>query len=189
MSRIDILENERKDFFLFVDEFQNFVSIETFENILSEARKYRLCLALAHQYIGQLDEELRKAIFGNVGSIITFPIGSENGETLEKEFYPEFNRQDLINLDKHHIYLKLAIDGRTSKPFSALTLDPFFGFEKQGNKGKVVEESRKRYARKRTEIEGKIERWGGESENGEKRNYKNDTLPLRFHFGGKEKGK
>ena len=163
------------------------MSVETFENILSEARKYRLCLALAHQYIGQLDEELRKAIFGNVGSIITFLIGSENGETIEKEFYPEFNRQDLINLDKHHIYLKLAIDGRTSKPFSALTLDPFFGFEKQGNKEKVIEKSRTRYARKRTEIEKKIERWGGECENGEKRNYKNDTLPLKFHFGGKVK--
>ena len=77
-SRIDIPEEQRKDFYLFVDEFQNFVSTETFEDILSEARKYRLCLTLAHQYIGQLDEDLRKAIFGNVGTIIAFPVGSEN---------------------------------------------------------------------------------------------------------------
>ncbi len=90
ISRIDTQEEQRKDFYLFVDEFQNFVATETFDGILSEARKYKLCLALAHQYIGQLDERLSKAIFGNVGTIITFPIGAENGESLEAHFYPEF---------------------------------------------------------------------------------------------------
>ena len=89
ISRIVIPEEQRKDFYLFVDEFQNFVSIETFEDILSEARKYRLYLTFAHQYIDQLDEELRKAIFGNVGIIIAFPVGAENGEFFGKEFYPE----------------------------------------------------------------------------------------------------
>jgi type IV secretory pathway TraG/TraD family ATPase VirD4 len=162
MSRIDIPEEQRKDFYLFVDEFQNFVSIETFEDILSEARKYRLCLTLAHQYIGQLDGDLRKAIFGNVGTIIAFPVGAENGEVLAKEFYPEFGRGDLIAQNKHHIYLKLAIDGKTSKSFSALTLAPFYGFERQGKKEKVIEGPRVRYAKMREEIEGKIERWGGE---------------------------
>ena len=146
ISRIDIPEEQRKDFYLFVDEFQNFVSTETFEGILSEARKYRLCLTLAHQYIGQLDEDLTKAIFGNVGMIIAFPIGAENGEMLGKEFYPEFKREDLTNHDKYHIYLKLAIDGKASKPFSALTLPPFYKFKPQGNKEKLIQVSRQRYS-------------------------------------------
>lgn len=152
ISRIDIPEKQRKDFYLFVDEFQNFVSTETFDSILSEARKYRLCLTLAHQYIGQLDEDLRKAIFGNVGTIITFPIGAENGEFLEKEFNPEFDRKDLIDHNKHHIYLKLAINGKISKPFSAITLPPFYNFKPQGNGEKVIMASRLRYAGRREEI-------------------------------------
>ncbi|MDJ1420281.1 MAG: type IV secretion system DNA-binding domain-containing protein [Candidatus Methanoperedens sp.] len=160
MSRIDIEEEQRKDFYLFVDEFQNFVSIETFDGILSEARKYRLCLALAHQYIGQLDERLSKAIFGNVGTIISLPVGAENGESLEKQFYPEFNRQDLVNHGKHHLYLMLAINGRMSKPFSAVTLPPFYNFKPQGNREKIIALSRSRYTCKREEVEGKIERWG-----------------------------
>jgi hypothetical protein len=125
------------------------VSTETFEGILSEARKYRLCLTLAHQYIGQLDEDLTKAIFGNVGTIIAFPIGAENGEMLGKEFYPEFKREDLTNHDKYHIYLKLAIDGKVSKPFSSLTLPPFYKVERQGNKDKIIEVSRMRYSSKK----------------------------------------
>ncbi len=156
ISRIDISEEQRKDFYLFVDEFQNFVATETFDGILSEARKYRLCLALSHQYIGQLDERLSKAIFGNVGTIITFPVGAENGESLEKEFYPEFNRGDMINHGKHHIYLKLAIDGKTSQAFSAVTLPPFYGFQTQGNQEKIIMLSRARYACKREEIEKRI---------------------------------
>ncbi len=159
ISRIDIAEEQRNDFYLFVDEFQNFVATETFDGILSEARKYRLCLILAHQYLDQLDERLNKAIFGNVGTIITFPVGAENGESLEKEFYPEFSREDMINHDKHHIYLKLAIDGRTSEPFSATTLAPFCNFKPQGNKEKIVEISRARFADKRENIEKEIARW------------------------------
>lgn len=159
MSRIDIPEEQRKDFYLFVDEFQNFVSTETFEDILSEARKYRLCLTLAHQYIGQLVENLRKAIFGNVGTVIAFPVGAENGEMLEKDFYPEFGREDLIAHNKYHIYLKLAIEGKSSKPFSALTLPPFYKFKPQGNKEKIIKVSRHRYSTKRDELEEKIEKW------------------------------
>ncbi|MDD2666639.1 MAG: type IV secretion system DNA-binding domain-containing protein [Methanocellales archaeon] len=156
MSRINIPEEQRKDFYLFVDEFQNFVSTETFGDILSESRKYRLCLALAHQYIDQLDEELRKAIFGNVGTIIAFLIGAENGEFLRKEFYPEFDREDLINHDKYHVYLKLAIDGKTSKPFSALTLPPFYSFKFQGNKDKILKVSRQGYSVLKVKTEEKI---------------------------------
>lgn len=123
LSRQDIPEEKRKSFFLFVDEFQNFVP-ENFTSILSEARKYRLCLTLAHQYLGQLDEKLREAIFGNVGTIIAFKVGAGDALYLEKEFLPEFSGEDLINQDKYHIYLRMAINGKTSKPFSAITLPP-----------------------------------------------------------------
>jgi len=157
MSRIDTPEPERRDFYLYVDEFQEFVASETFEGVLSEARKYRLCLVLAHQYIGQLDQELRRAILGNVGTIIAFPVGAENGEFLEKEFYPEFNRHDLIAHDKYHIYLKLAIDGKTSPPFSAFTLPPFFNVNTQGNRNEIIRLSRTSYSTRREEGEGKIE--------------------------------
>ena len=146
MSRIDVPEKERRDFYLHVDEFQEFVASETFEGILSEARKYRLCLVLAHQYIDQLDEELRKAIFGNVGTIIAFPVGPENGEFLQKEFYPDFDRQDLVAQDKYHIYLKLAIDGKQSQPFSALTLPPFYNSKPQRNKDDIIMFSRASYS-------------------------------------------
>jgi len=157
MSRIDVPENQRRDFYLYVDEFQEFVASETFEGILSEARKYRLCLVLAHQYIDQLDDDLRKAIFGNVGTIIAFPVGPENGEFLEREFYPEFDRRDLIAHDKYHIYLKLAIDGKQSQPFSAFTLPPFSGFKIQGNRNGIVSLSRARCSTKRQCGELKIE--------------------------------
>ena len=156
MSRIDVPEKERRDFYLYVDEFQEFVASETFEGILSEARKYRLCLVLAHQYIDQLDEELRKAIFGNIGTVIAFPVGPENGEFLEKEFSPEFRRHDLIAQDKYHIYLKLAIDGKQSQPFSALTLPPFVNFKPQGRKEEIIMLSRATYSVAKEETEREI---------------------------------
>ncbi len=156
MSRIDVLEEQRKDFYLYVDEFQEFVAAEAFEGILSEARKYRLCLMVAHQYIGQLDENLRKAVFGNVGTIISFPVGPEDAEFLEKEYYPDFTRRDLIMLDKYHIYLKLAIDGKTSEPFSAMTLPPFFKLERQGNKERIIDYTRNRYSLKNKDEKGQL---------------------------------
>ena len=149
MNRIDVSEKRRRNFYLYVDEFQEFVASETFEGILSEARKYRLCLVLAHQYIGQLDQELRKAIFGNVGTIIAFPVGPENGESLQTEFSPEFDRNDLTAHDKYHIYLKLAIDGKQSQPFSASTLPPFVNYKPQGNRGVIILLSRASYSAKR----------------------------------------
>lgn len=155
MSRVDIPENERRDFYLYVDEFQHFVASETFDGMLSEARKYRLCLTLAHQYIGQLDERLRKAVFGNVGTTVVFPMGLENSESLEREFYPELKVKDLVEQIRHHIYLKLAIDGTTSKPFSARTLPPFYNSEFQGKREDIVRLSRMRYsARTRTTKRG-----------------------------------
>jgi len=133
LSRIDIPETKRKDFFLFVDEYQSFLPTteRSFSELLSESRKYRLCLILAHQYLGQLGEDIqkgekmRKAIFGNIGTIISFKVGTDDAEFLEKEFYPEFKKRDLINLDKYKIYLKMTINGKISKPFSAKTLEIF----------------------------------------------------------------
>jgi len=146
MSRIDTPENQRRDSYLYVDEFQEFVASETFASILSEARKYRLCLTLAHQYIDQLDEELRRAIFGNVGTIVAFPVGPENGEYLETQFRPQFRPDDLIGQDKHHIYIKLAIDGKTSEAFSAATLPPLADHPRQGYRDQIITLSRSCYA-------------------------------------------
>ncbi|MBI2625151.1 MAG: type IV secretion system DNA-binding domain-containing protein [Candidatus Nealsonbacteria bacterium] len=157
MSRVDIPENQRKDFFLYVDEFQNFAT-QSFVNILSEARKYRLALILGHQYITQMEEEVRDAVFGNVGTIVSFRVGAEDGEFLEKEFMPEFTAQDLVNLGKYSIYLKLMIDGLAGRPFSAQTLAPLPPLE-ISNRNKIIEASRERYGRPRAGVEEKIAKW------------------------------
>ncbi len=161
MSRVDIPEEERKDFFLYVDEFQNFAT-ESFANILSEARKYRLDLILAHQYIEQLSEEVRPAVFGNVGTIMCFRIGAADAEFLAKEFFPTFVEEDLLNLTKYNVYMKLMIDGVASEPFSATTLPPLSG--KTSNREKVVQVSRERYGKPRSVVEEKILRWSGVDE-------------------------
>ncbi|RLC35267.1 MAG: hypothetical protein DRZ76_00540 [Candidatus Nealsonbacteria bacterium] len=159
MSRVDVPEEKRKDFFLYIDEFQNFAT-ESFVNILSEARKYRLALLLGHQYIAQMDEKVRDAVFGNVGTIICFRVGAEDAEFLEREFTPEFLASDLVNLGKYNIYLKLMIDGIAGRPFSAQTLPPFPLSEKS-NKEKIIKVSRERYGTPRKEVEEKISRWAG----------------------------
>jgi len=158
MERVDMPENERKDFFLYVDEFQNFAN-ESFANILSEARKYRLDLTMAHQYMEQLDETVLAAIIGNVGTIITFRVGSTDAEILAKEFAPVFLEEDLVNLPKFQTYLKLMIDGVASSPFSAVTLPPIGTVT--GSAEKVIKVSRERYATNRDKIEDKIIRWSG----------------------------
>ena len=163
MSRVDLPEEERKDFYLYVDEFQNFAT-ESFANILSEARKYRLNLILAHQYIAQVPEVVREAIFGNVGSIVVFRVGAEDAEFLEKEFSPEFEAADLCNLSRFEIYLRLMIDGMTSRPFSAVTLPPF-PLPKKTYKEEVIQYTREHYAKKREEVERKIsQEWLKEEE-------------------------
>lgn len=159
MSRVDIPEGERKDFYLYVDEFQNFAT-EAFANILSEARKYRLNLILAHQYITQMVDEVRDAVFGNVGTIISFRVGAYDAEYLEKEFIPEFVAQDLVNLDFAQIYLKLMIDGVASRPFSAITLPPL-PQKVESSREKIIKISRERYATDRREVEDKIAKWSG----------------------------
>lgn len=121
LSRQDISEDKRKDFYLYVDEFQSFAT-SSFVDILSEARKYHLNLILSHQFLNQIDEKVRSAILGNVGTLISFKVGVEDGKLLSEEFYPVFNQEDLLNLPCYSIYLKLMINGKTSKPFSADSL-------------------------------------------------------------------
>lgn len=158
MSRVDTLEENRKDFYLYIDEFQNF-STESFANILSEARKYRLNLILAHQYIEQLSDSVKAAVFGNVGTIINFRVGATDAEELAKEFAPVFDEEDLVNLPKYEMYLKLMIDGIASSPFSAKGLPPLRVDEKTYNLEKVIQYSREKYANNRVEVEEKILRW------------------------------
>jgi len=158
MSRVDIAEKEREDFYLYVDEFQNFAT-ESFAGILSEARKYRLNLIIAHQYIEQLGETVEASVFGNVGTIICFRVGAADAEELVKEFTPKFNEEDLVNLPKWQIYLKLMIDGVSSDPFSAATLPP--RAEDTGNEENIIKVSRERYAKSRELVEEKIARWSG----------------------------
>lgn len=160
MGRVDTPEDERKDFYLYVDEFQNFAT-ESFANILSEARKYRLNLTLANQYILQLDEKVRDAIFGNAGSILSFRVGATDAEFLEKEFAPVFVATDIVNLEKYNIYLKLMIDGIAGDAFSATTLPPIKLPESEENAEKVIRISRERYATKKQDVEDKIRRWTG----------------------------
>jgi hypothetical protein len=166
LSRVDIPEEKRSDFYLYVDEFQNFAT-ESFATILSEARKYRLCLTVGHQYIGQLvqekDTKVRDAVFGNVGTMVTFRVGAADAEFLEKEFAPNFTENDLVNLPKYNIILKLMINGVASDPFTASTLSPTF-YENTGNNEKVIRVSRERYANPVALVEAKIMRWMGEQD-------------------------
>ena len=164
MERVRIPEDHRKDFYLYVDEFQNFVT-DSFASILSEARKYRLNLTLAHQYIAQLStkdsDTVRDAVFGNVGTMIIFRVGAVDGEYLEKEFDPEFTTQDMVNLPNYKIYLKLMVDGVTSRPFSASTLPPFKSPEDSKVQAEIIESSRKLYARPKEVVEREISEWSG----------------------------
>ncbi len=164
MERVRIPESERKDFYLYVDEFQNFVT-DSFANILSEARKYRLNLIIAHQYIGQLATKdstvVRDAIFGNVGTMIIFRIGATDADFLEKELEPEFTIEDVVNLPNRQIYLKLMVDGVTSRPFSANTLPPLAVTTLDNNHEEVIEMSRKLYSKPKREVEEEISRWSG----------------------------
>jgi CxxC-x17-CxxC domain-containing protein len=164
MERVDIIEEQRKDFYLYVDEFQNFAT-ESFANILSEARKYRLNLILAHQYINQLifdgNSTVRDAVFGNVGTLISFRVGAEDAEHLEKEFEPVFMMNDIVNLTKFNVYLKLMIDGIAGDAFSATVLPPIDLSDTGKNADKVIASSRERYGKTRAEVEDRISRWSG----------------------------
>ncbi len=160
MSRADVQEKELQklpNFYLYVDEFQSFAN-ESFADILSEARKYKLNLTIAHQYIEQMSEEVRAAVFGNVGTMITFRVGAFDAEILEKEFAPQFTAEDLVNLGFAQIYLKLMIDGVSSMPFSATTMPPIKEPDKS-MKAEVIEMSRKQFAMDRAGVEQDVINW------------------------------
>ncbi len=159
MSRVDIQEEDRKDFYLYVDEFQNFVT-DSFADILSEARKFRLDLTIANQYIGQLvhdqNVKVKDAIFGNVGTFVAFRAGGEDVEFLEeKQFSPNITAQDLLNLPNYNIYLRLLIDGVPSRPFSAITLPPYPKPE-ISYADEIIEHSRKTYGTLKSDVEKAI---------------------------------
>lgn len=158
LERQRMPEAERKDFYLYIDEFQNF-STDVFPSILSEARKYRLDLILAHQYIHQLSEGVAHAVFGNVGTLVCFRVGSLDAQELAHEFLPTFTEHDLEQEKNYHLYLKLMIDGKRSLPFSAETLPPLALNGDEAQKDVIIQVSRERFASKREEIENKIEKW------------------------------
>jgi len=149
--------NKLPNFYLYVDEFQSFAN-ESFADILSEARKYKLNLTLAHQYIEQMEEEVRDAVFGNVGTTICFRVGAYDADILEKEFAPVFIAEDMVNLGSFQIYLKLMIDGIGSQPFSATTMSPIKEPEISYVE-KVTEHSRRTFAHSRISVEKMIAEW------------------------------
>ncbi len=160
MSRADLKEVELKktpQFYLYVDEFQNFAN-ETFADILSEARKYKLSLTIANQYVEQMPEEVRAAVFGNVGTMITFRIGAYDAAVFEKEYAPEFAAEDLVNLQQYQMYLKLMIDGVTSRPFSAIGMAPIAKPE-ISYVDEIINFSREQFANPREKVEEDIRNW------------------------------
>jgi len=177
MSRADKQEHEIRqlpNFYLYVDEFQSFAN-ESFADILSEARKYKLNLTIAHQYIEQVPEEVRSAVFGNVGTMIVFRVGAYDAEVLEKEFAPKFYIDDLVSLGFAQIYLKLMINGVSSHPFSATTLPPILP-PKESIKSLVIERSRKLYTKPRDDVQKAIDGWYGQEVNLDKKQTEKTTV-------------
>lgn len=160
MSRANVAKHEMKNipnFYLYIDEFQNVVN-DSFANILSEARKYKLALIMAHQYVEQMPDTVRAAIFGNVGTTIAFRVGPEDGEVLEKLFSPTFYADDIVNLGRFEIYLSLMINSVGSQPFSASSLPPIpkpeIDFVDE-----TIAHSRSTYGNDKTEVDKKITEW------------------------------
>jgi len=158
MARSKIPEDERRDFYLFIDEFQNF-STDMFASILAEARKFRLCLILSHQYIDQLPLPIRQAVFGNVGTLIAFRVGYTDAELMENEFGKAYPASALGDLDRYQAIVKLLENGTNREPFRATMLPPLEN--RIGRKDKLIARSRERFAMKRAAIEAKLTRWMG----------------------------
>ncbi len=161
LSRTDMPQEKRLDFYLYIDEFQNFTT-DSVNSILSEARKYNLNLIIAHQYLGQLvkgqDTSIKNAVFGNVGTWLLFKIGSEDAEVMAKEFAPVFNQYDLINIEKYTAYVKLLIDNTASRPFSMSTTWPLPGVKRDELSAKIKTLSRMKYGQDRNIVEAEIMR-------------------------------
>jgi len=165
MQRAYIPEADRRDFYLYVDEFQNFAT-ESFATILSEARKYHLNLIMTNQFIAQMPEPVASAVFGNVGTLISFRVGASDASSLVKEYEPVFEANDMVNVDNYQVYVKMSIDGVTSPAFSAQTLPP--RTDTEGNTEEIVRRSQEKYGRPRGDVEAaineetKIDEEGGE---------------------------
>ena len=156
LSRVDIAESEdRRDFYLYIDEFQNFAT-DSISTILSEARKYKLDLIVAHQFIAQLTEKIRDSVFGNVGSLLAFRVGVQDAEFLEKQFEPTFNKNDLINIDNFNAYARLLIGGQTSKAFNLKIDGASRGGGDRELAEKIKEYSRLKYGQDRQIVEDEI---------------------------------
>lgn len=182
MERVNIPEDERTDFYLYVDEFQNFAT-ESFAKILSEARKYKLNLTMTNQYIDQLPITVRQAIFGNVGTLASFVVSQADASILEKEFAPVVSSDDLVSLDAYAMYIKLCIDGMTSVPFSAKSLP--IRFEKYNLRDEIVLKSREKYGMPKIEIEEKISKWSNQTYS-ERGNRSNMPQPKEMSIGAKK---
>jgi hypothetical protein len=163
LSRTDIPQEDRQDFYLYIDEFQNFTT-NSICQILSEARKYALCLTVAHQYIGQLskgqDTQIKEAIFGNVGTLVSFKVGAEDAEFLVKDFGPVFNQYDMMNVGRGG-FIKLLVDGSTTRPFSLQTIWPLLGTYREGLGKKIRTLSRYKFGQDRSLVDSEILRRGG----------------------------
>ena len=153
LSRVSMPEKERRDFYLYIDEFQNFTT-DSIATILSEARKYRLSLVLAHQFVAQLTDKIREAVFGNVGAVVAFRVGVEDTEILKKQFEPEFSESDLLNIDNFNALLKMLINGQTAKPFNIKIESLEMGSAEFAEA--IKEKSRQKYGRDRQEVEADI---------------------------------
>jgi len=153
LSRADLPEEKRRDFYLYIDEFHN-VTTRTITTVLVEARKYRLAMIFGHQYVGQLDEDTQKAIFGNVGSILAFRVGPDDAKYLVTQFEPIFDENDLVNFDNYNAGLRLLIKGETSKPFNIVTFSPSKGNPEVARL--IKEYSRVKYGRDRGLVESEL---------------------------------
>ncbi|MBI4057921.1 TraM recognition domain-containing protein [Candidatus Microgenomates bacterium] len=160
MSRQDIPEEQRPDFFLYVDEFQNFAT-ETFADILAEARKFRLNLIVANQFIGQIEEEVKNAIFGNVGTLMCFRVGVSDASYLAREFTPVFSEEDLLNIERFQIYMKTIVRNEPVPPFSVDLTKDLEAEQRLANPrvSEIIREmSRLKYGHDRALVEAEIAR-------------------------------
>ena len=156
MSRADQSENDRQDFYLFVDEFHNFAT-DAFASILAEARKYRLCLTLSHQYIDQLPPAIRQAVFGNVGTLMSFSVGHRDADAMHSEFGEAFVSSQFVDLDRFEMFVRLFDNGVTREPFRARALPPIDN--RVGRRGNLIARSREKYSSNRAVVEEKLNRW------------------------------
>ncbi|MBU1151555.1 type IV secretion system DNA-binding domain-containing protein [Patescibacteria group bacterium] len=156
MSRADVKEEKREDFYFYVDEFQNFAT-DTFSEILSEARKYRLNLTIAHQYMGQLSGNIQKTVFGNVGSIVSFRVGAEDAAILAEEYNPVFQERDIINLGVREFYCKMSVDGEIREAFSGRTIDVPKPVDPHVEE--IIAMSREAYCMPRAQVEELLNKW------------------------------